>query len=581
MQNLEHEVTIMNHLLKHCRLIVFTLAAAAGCVPALSWAQGFQPLSGLPAGLGELTTLHAAGNSLLYLGAGGALFTSSDHGKNWKQVANLGPNVQVNDLFQNEKEIFVLTSDGVWKNDQNLLNWKPVFQPSNRKERNALAMARDPLRQNVFYLGTQNGLFKTENGGKTWAKMNLIESRTIRKIETDFETGEIFIAGEKGVHRSLPNKNFGETVYHTFSIVSDVDSDPVEATDEISDAETSRPPLQAKTILVIQAPEPKVLIGTSRGVFSSDDEGNHWEPLAGAGLLNSNITDLAYSDSSKMLFAGTANGIFAYDFAARRWKECYEGITAREIRRLILVPGENETLYVVTRTGIYYLSIGEINFSPEIRLPALDHLSLLQTLFRAEPSAGAIRKETIRYANVSNWKIRRWQWASRLKSLIPSFSVGKSFANSNNVDIDRGGTSDPDKFIFGPEDTSRSWKFDLDWQPSDLLFSSSQTSIDSREKMMVELRNDILNEVTRLYFERRHAQAEYVLQKPTDPMEQMNALLRIDELTANIDSLTDGYLTRQIEILYSSQPEFYELWKAPAKNSGQQEINGKVEIDLK
>ena len=78
---------------------------------------------------------------------------------------------------------------------------------------------------------------------------------------------------------------------------------------------------------------------------------------------------------------------------------------------------------------------------------------------------------------------------------------------------------------------------------------------------MVELRDDILSEITRLYFERRRAQAEFVLRPPADLLEQTHSLLRIDELTASIDALTDSYLSRELQKLYTIHPEFQKLWE--------------------
>ncbi|MDP1852882.1 MAG: hypothetical protein Q8L26_01545 [Candidatus Omnitrophota bacterium] len=63
---------------------------------------------------------------------------------------------------------------------------------------------------------------------------------------------------------------------------------------------------------------------------------------------------------------------------------------------------------------------------------------------------------------------------------------------------------------------------------------------------MVELRDDILNEVTRLYYERRRLQAEIFLSPPDEPRIKIEKELRLQELTASIDGLTGGYLSGQL-----------------------------------
>lgn len=63
---------------------------------------------------------------------------------------------------------------------------------------------------------------------------------------------------------------------------------------------------------------------------------------------------------------------------------------------------------------------------------------------------------------------------------------------------------------------------------------------------MVQLRNDLLDEVTRLYFERRRLQLELSANMPDEKDEKALKHLRLEELTANIDALTGGYLSEAL-----------------------------------
>ena len=90
-----------------------------------------------------------------------------------------------------------------------------------------------------------------------------------------------------------------------------------------------------------------------------------------------------------------------------------------------------------------------------------------------------------------------------------------------------------------------SWDVSLSWDLGDLVWSTDQTTIDSRSKLMVELREDVLDQVTRLYFERRRLQAELAADA-LEPAAEFDKQLRVDELTALLDAFTGGKFSSKL-----------------------------------
>ena len=88
----------------------------------------------------------------------------------------------------------------------------------------------------------------------------------------------------------------------------------------------------------------------------------------------------------------------------------------------------------------------------------------------------------------------------------------------------------------------------MSWEIGDLIWSADQTSIDVRSKLMVELRDDIVNEVTRTYFERRRLQVLLLTDPPADQQKLLEKELRVQELTAMLDGLTGGYFSRHAHV---------------------------------
>ena len=107
----------------------------------------------------------------------------------------------------------------------------------------------------------------------------------------------------------------------------------------------------------------------------------------------------------------------------------------------------------------------------------------------------------------------------------------------------------------GPNDFGKDFDIDFTWDLGDILFSPSQTSIDVREKLMVELRDELVSEVTRLYFERRRMQLDLLIFKPEEK-KVMDQWLRLDELTAQIDGMTGGFFSKKIRHKFTFENEF-------------------------
>jgi len=89
--------------------------------------------------------------------------------------------------------------------------------------------------------------------------------------------------------------------------------------------------------------------------------------------------------------------------------------------------------------------------------------------------------------------------------------------------------------------------------PAYMLAGSIKEAAEGIEKLvkaildMVELRNDILSEITRLYFERRKLQIEVLTLKDLSEKGSLEKKMRILELTAMIDRLTGGAFSKDLK----------------------------------
>jgi predicted nucleic acid-binding Zn-ribbon protein len=67
-----------------------------------------------------------------------------------------------------------------------------------------------------------------------------------------------------------------------------------------------------------------------------------------------------------------------------------------------------------------------------------------------------------------------------------------------------------------------------------------------RSKLTVELRDDILDQVNKLYYERLRVKSELDSLAIEDKHKRFQKQLKIEELTASLDSLTAGFYSDQL-----------------------------------
>jgi hypothetical protein len=84
----------------------------------------------------------------------------------------------------------------------------------------------------------------------------------------------------------------------------------------------------------------------------------------------------------------------------------------------------------------------------------------------------------------------------------------------------------------------------LIWDLGETLFASEEVDVSRELRSVIALRDDVLDEVTQLYFERERVLARLALAPPDDP-EREALVLRADELAAGLDAWTGGAFTRE------------------------------------
>ncbi len=548
------------------RAIFGGLILALLCLPKVhaDWQKPLQPPSP-----GELTYVlsHPLDRSKILAASDHQLFENDPKTGRWQTLwSGGGAATRVRRIVSFDSlpdYLFLLTGQSVFMGGIQNSRWRKVYEDRTGGTDNIFSFTIDPQDPNHWFLGTQTGLMETPDAGKSWARSRYFTARRPVHVLL-YAADHLFIGGSRTLYVLKPSGDARQA----FALPGSLETDAFPASSELPetsllDEETASPvPTKLFDLIVSPQDSGKLWLATTEGVFESKDRGFSWHALPSSGLQSTLIRKLVLSEKTDRLYAATPRGVYVFSPARNAWESLFKGLAQNNAESIALLQGPQESLAAITPEGLMQFQIAPEEISlPAAAAPPAEILSLFRELIRLEPSARELHKAVIRYADVANGKIKRWHIASRVAGLLPTFSYGKDFSSGNNIDIDRGGTNDPDRFIAGPSDTDRGWDARVSWDLGDAIYSSDQTSIDSREKLMVELRNDLLSEATRIYYERRRLQIVFLFTPPASEQEHLDGLLRIDELTALLDGLTNGFFSKRLDQIYRERPELDKLWR--------------------
>ncbi|MDD4956196.1 MAG: hypothetical protein PHH49_00800 [Candidatus Omnitrophica bacterium] len=248
------------------------------------------------------------------------------------------------------------------------------------------------------------------------------------------------------------------------------------------------------------------------------------------------------------IFALAGDGVFALRKDGHGWDMIFRAPGAGSVPCMeIYGSGECGTGILLGRgSEVYELCMGNVE------LPDTGTDGGYGEWFMAPgPDIKEVCRKAVEYADVSPSKIRKWRDALKWKGLFPRVSLSFSESSDDNKEIYTSATT---SYVFeGPRETDNDWGVNFTWDLSELVWDASETSIDVRSKLMVQLRNDILDEVTRLYFERKRT-IQLILdrERATGSRKERKDLggarkdvHRVEELTAYIDAYTGGWFSTE------------------------------------
>ncbi len=472
------------------------------------------------------------GKTGFWVGMPGELRSYDDEGLLKRPSFFLSGQASIFSIESRGDEVFAAASDGAYKIDLEKNEMKRIFSSSNE----AGGQCWDIFdRDGRLYIATESGVFYSEDNGHIWQRLEGFK-RNEAVFQIEHMGQYLYFSAGHTLYRLGLNDDRVTKVFYSGIEMGEQD---------FLNEESPTFDRDIRTFAVDRSREALAVV-SSEGIFESHDAGENWNEISDQGVSVEGLNGILFLNAAIPCHGEGARsgdaipqgvppgpGFLAWGeqnvfvFCNGSWRPLYQGMPSLEIVDAVIDSAGG--VLAATAEGVYRL----------VQQPRQALLSSpLQ--FLSEPSISDVQRMAVRYADMDPLKIQRWHRQSRMKALVPSFSLG---VDRNATDLWHWDTGqNPDEMIKGREITE--WDVSLNWDLSEMIWSSDQTSIDSRSKLLTELREDVLSQVTRIYFERRRLQME---QERIAEEERAWTQLRIDELTALLDAYTGGAFSVNME----------------------------------
>lgn len=275
--------------------------------------------------------VNSANPATIYVGAwknstDGGLWISHDHGSSWSEPAQLKgqPVHALSQAPSDARILYVGTLEGVFRSSDGGTTWAQISPPGSHEIHEIESLAVDPRDPDTVYAGTWHLPWKTTDAGKTWhnIKQGLIVDSDVFSIIVDPErTHTVYLSACSGIYKS---ENAGV-------LFRKIQGIPSEA---------------RRTRSLMQDPEQRdvVYAGTTQGLYKTVDAGKAFERMTDTDVVV-NAVYVDPGDSNRVLLATDRGGVLTSEDGGATFTPSNQGISERKVAAVLVDKDNPELLY--------------------------------------------------------------------------------------------------------------------------------------------------------------------------------------------------------------------------------------------
>jgi len=244
-----------------------------------TWSDWFDETSGLTHTKIYDIALHPGNPQILFAATDGGIFQSVDAGESWEPVFTEQAIQIIKFSASNSDILYASGETGTIRSKNSGRDWSPVWGNALPAITTLVSLNTDP---EFLYSGTQTGLYKSFNGGRNWVLDPAFKKTSINAI---FVNSKIYIGSGANFYSS---DDGGDSWKHLTSFTQKINAGSGTSIDITI---TGIAGLAGKSLYV----------GTTSGLYFSEDGGNSWETIDLSGAVNQLSPDEMKMDVVKLV----------------------------------------------------------------------------------------------------------------------------------------------------------------------------------------------------------------------------------------------------------------------------------------
>ncbi len=258
---------------------------------------------------------------------GGGVYQSTDGGHNWQLIGLSGLVVRAIAIAPSRPDTLVAgATDGVYRSEDSGKHWARISPENHADLRNFDSIAIDPRDPNTIYAGTYHLPWKTADGGKTWAPIHqgMVDDSDVMSVTIDQnDSSHIFASACSGIYHS---SDAGANWAKFKGIPKD----------------------SRRTVHILQDPKRPLTVyaATTEGLWKTSDDGANWRLITPASW--SILSMLIDPENSDRLILGTERlGVQVSGDGGQTYRASNQGFSHRRIVDAAIDPQRPERALVV------------------------------------------------------------------------------------------------------------------------------------------------------------------------------------------------------------------------------------------